>query len=629
MKTQDQLLKEFEAIASTVDYEKELFIFKKFVETIYPQIKNVNYKRRLEDIVQLGLIHITNFTEADKKGEYKGTRGKRGISSFTEETDKFLLEELKLIYSIPFNSYYSLGLHKTYKTYKPYEDWENTFVSGFSSIEEMRSHEKICIGKNKNFLKNHRASKENTVYLGLVAIDLDAKTEDELGIMKDKVNKIEELLNINSLRINTSKKGQQRLYLLDNLYTDLTLQEQFNNAFYEAGIDVDLKIKDASRLLRLPVGIHTKAFSSQEKHQELFKTEWENIDEVYIKSNPYSLIKKLKSLKVRDLDNIKSTIKTIKAKEIEEKEYDFNQLKETVISNKLSDKELIEIYNCIDINEIPDPIKLMLSYIPEGFRNLGLRAVHHYLTYEYPQERSDTQKKYILRKLAERLGGGELIYQANYVVDNKQYVKLSKENDLKQLYGVYTFQNKITKSDYVIINNMLIDSLKILKGGSFEAFLRILVNEAVNGIQEEYNKTQLLEVTNTSKRTLERYIKDFTKANLLIKKKAKNKKIGENTSYYVNPKCREIAVGYEKIRPVHIERDMKDLQTSELQLYYYLLFKIGKNEDFNKSQKKMAEDLNLDQSSITKLTNKLHDKNYLMKQTSGSGFYRVSNYIIK
>ena len=307
MKNFETLKKEFEELTTNIDIDRQTDILFKFFKTIYPDLKNINYKRKPEDIVQSGIVHISNFKKEERYDydiefrNYTGTRGKRGISHFNEKyLDNFLENELKLMYSIPYNSYYSLGLHKVYNLklqdeYRRYDDWDggiDNWDYSFSK-ENMKS-------KTKSHLKHFRATIKNTVFLGVLAIDIDVKDEKDLITEINKVNEIEGKLGIKSLRINTSKKGQQRIYLLDKLHIDKSLQYQFTKSFYEAGANIDTKIIDSSRLLRLPCSIHTKAFSGSEKYQEFFIVEWENQDEDFERYDPYFLIEKLNSLKVRD-----------------------------------------------------------------------------------------------------------------------------------------------------------------------------------------------------------------------------------------------------------------------------------------------------------------------------------------
>jgi predicted transcriptional regulator len=641
MKSFEILKKEFEEITSIIDIEKQKEILNKFFKIIYPDIKNINYKRKVEDIVQCGIIHITNFKKDMRKSYdrefrcYTGTRGKRGISNFNDYTNKFLAGELNLMYSIPYNSYYSLGLHRTYiKDINEGVCFYN-YDYEFDRIVEQELKKEAKRKNRKYNLRHFRATKKNTVFLGIVAIDIDAATKEKLEVQINKVNEIEKILGVSSLRINTSKKGQQRIYLLDKLYTDKSLQYQFTKAFYEAGANIDTKIIDSSRLLRLPCSIHTKAFCGSEKHQEFFIVEWENSDEDFERYNPYILIEKLNSLKIRDYidkdDRVNEKVKEIikEKKEKDKKKYDFNVLREEVRSNLLSEEKLQEIYNCIDITEVPEPIKLMLSHIPIGFRNIGMRAVNYFLEFDYPFQITENNKRYVLVELSRRLDDIDLLYQANYLIDNKQYVKLSKENDLIKLFGRYEHSIRVGKAENIMLSNMLITSFKYLKGKTFETFLNILIYEAEIGIKEEYTKNELVEITKMTDKSMERYLKNLVNAKLIIKKKAKNRKNGELTKFYINPRYRDINLGYEKIGLKHMEMIMEKLNSNELKLYCYFLLKVKGDEEFRRSQTNIAKDLDLDQTSISKLTNKLSKMGFLIKETEGNGFFKTSKYKIR
>ena len=646
MKNYEILKKEFEKLTTNIDIEKQTDILIKFFKTIYPDLKNINYKRKVEDIVQCGIVHISNFKKEERYnydiefGQYTGTRGKRGISHFNEKyLDNFLENEIKLMYSIPYNSYYSLGLHKVYNIklqneYTIYDDWHGGIHNwDYNFVKENTK------SKTTNYLKHFRATIKNTAFLGIVAIDIDSDTEEQLEIEINKVNKVEKKLGITSLRINTSKKGQQRIYLLDKLYTDKFLQYQFTKAFYETGANIDTKIIDSSRLLRLPCSIHTKAFSNSEKHQEFFLVEWENQDEDFERYNPYTLIEKLNSLKIRDFidKNEKKLLKddwgdwekdkqAIKKKE---KTYDFENLISKINGFRLEDNELQNIYNCIDIKEVPEPIKLMLSHIPEGFRNSGMRAVNYYLEFDYPFRLTESNKRFILVELARRLRDTELLYQANYLIDNKQYIKLSRENDLIKLFGRYEHSIRIGKTENIILSNMLVNSFKYLKGKSFEVFLKILIYEAEKGIQKEYSKNELIEIAKIGDKSMERYLKDLVDAKVFIKKKARNRKEGDLTKFYINPRYRDVSLGYKKMGLKHMEMLIDQLNSNELKLYSYFLLKVKDDEEFRKSQDLIAKDLDIDRTSVSKLTNNLNKKGFLLKETEGNGFYKTTIYKIR
>lgn len=604
-KTEDELKKEFKEVVKDINIDEDANTVMKFFKTLYPQLQDINSYKKKADIVKVGFLHIS-------RKNY--TRGKRGISNLSNATEKFIRKELKGIYKQPYNSYYSLCLHSAFK-----ED-----------------------EKDGEFKPTIRASKDNTKFVGILGLDVDAKTKTEFKKQLEKADKIEEELNIKSLKINTSNLGQQRIYLLNKLYEDKTLQSQFVQAVSLTSLEVDEKTKDCSRLFRLPCSLHTKAFSkkSRSKYNGIYFVDWINKNEKLDRYDPYKLIEKIKALSVseeQEVETTKDIEKTDKPveKPVIKKEKTTNEVKtlkelaDEVGENRLSDEELQDIYNCINIQEVPEPIKLMLSYAPVGLRNPVLRALHYYFKSDYPLPLTSNNIRYILlqQKKFWESEEREFMYQIDYIIKNNQSLKVCNDNELKVIYGSYKHIIIAEQSEYVMINNMLIDSFKYLKGNSFEFFLKMLMNEAENGIKENYTKEELVEITGVSESSFKRYTKDLITAKLIIKNKAKDKKKGSKTTYYINPRYRDYKNGYEKLKPFDIQGHMALLDLNELQLYYYFRLKT-QNGEFRKNQEDIAKDLGVSRRTIINLTEQLSQKRAIKKITEGGSFFKITTYRI-
>ena len=620
----EKLEEEIKTIKKDVNVKKEVNTLLKFFKMLYPDLDELNKDKKNHNRLQIALFYVS--PKLNKK--LKGTnRGQIGISNYDNKSNAFLEKELNTYFysSKAYNVYYSLGLslqNMKNKDYNPNAD----------EFEKLRDRD-----ITKKYKKCFRNNNENTLYLGALAIDIDASTVEELERNTIKCDEIEDKLNINSIKINSSLTGQQRIYLLDKLYTDKDLLERFMTAFYEAGINVDRKIKDISRVLRLPVGLNVKAFDPVKglKTKSIHKVEWINEDEEINRYSPDFLISSLKSLKVRDFEDIENKEKETKVTIHREKKqknnfhYDpvlaIDEMKEYIFIP--DEDEFKETYNCLSYKEIPESILKMLNSGDkiQGYRNYVLRVLNYYLDFMYPLPLSEKQKIFVLSSWGNQVKLESKDYQINYVRKNKQYLRPDNP-DIVKIFGK-TDVNIFFKCDYVYVSNFLIDKFKYLKGNSFNFFLKILIDEVDNGIKD-YKKDDLLSIGKVSTISLERYLKDLVNAELLIKRKAKLRKAGDKTEYYVNPKYRDFTLGYEKFRAIHVENDLEKLKQNELKVYYYLLLK-SHSDGFKKSKRNIAEDLGIDHSSITKITNKLEKLGYIKKINEGEGFYQFNKYLVR
>lgn len=627
----ERLDNQIKDIKKDIDVEQEVDTLFKFFKLLYPKLDELNKYKKINEILQIALFYVSPKLNKNLKGN---TRGQIGVSSYSDtQVESFLKSEInRYFYSVgAYNVYYSLGLSLQYmknKSYDPYATKEEKFIN--KNID-------------KQYIRVYRNNNNNTLYLGALAIDIDASTLEELAENIKKCNEVEEKLKINSIKINTSLLGQQRVYLLDKPYTNKDLLNQFMKAFYESGINVDKKVKDISRVLRLPIGLNVKCYDPSKNHiKDVFKVEWINKDEEINRYTPDFLIGSLKSLKTRDFIDIeelkenKISIKRPKKTQrnlyCHSKEDIIQFLKERLEESKLDEKYFKSIYNCLSYEELPESILKMFSfeyhtvgYASIGYRNSILRVLNYYLDFIYPLSLTEAQKRYILSSWGNSVKLENKQYQIDYVRENKQYLK-PNDPEIIEIFGEIDF-SIYKKGGCVYISNMLIDKFKYLKGNSFSLFLKILIHESDNGIRQ-YIKEDLIEITKISSRSIERYLNDLVKTELVIKRKSRNRKEGDKTEYYINPKYRDFTYGYERIRAIHIENDLEKLKQNELKVYYYLLLKSDDN-GFRKSKRNMAEDLNINHSSITKITNKLEELSYIRKVKEGEGFYQLNKYLIR
>ncbi|CAK7050875.1 helix-turn-helix domain-containing protein [Tissierella sp.] len=621
----ERLEKQIKYIRETVDFNEEVETLLKFFKLLYPSLDELNKYKKKEEILQIALFYISPKLNKELKGN---TRGQRGISSYNTYVPHFLKDELnKYFYSLgAYNVYYSLGLSL--------QNMKNNKYNPNASKEDK------LIDKNigREYIKVYRNNNENTLYLGALAIDIDASNIEDLQNNIKRCDEIEDKFNINSIKINSSLTGQQRVYLLDKLYTDKTLLEQFMKSFYEAGVNVDPVVKDISRILRLPVGLNVKAFDPSKglKVKDVFKVKWINEDEDINRYSPDFLISSLKSLKVRDFEDIEDNKKEIRTTINKEKKQKHkltynpviepNELKEHYIFLP-TEYQFKDLYNSLSYKEIPESILKMLfsDFKIQGYRNNVLRALNYYLDFMYPLPLSEKQKIFILSTFGNQVKLENKEYQVNYVRENKQYLK-PNDKELVEIFGKIDI-NIYKKGDYVYISNMLIDKFKFLKGNSFSLFLKMLIDEVDNGIRD-YTIDNFLDIYKVSEKSIKRYLEDLTKSELLVKRKARNKKEGDKTEYYINPKYKDFNLGYEKFRASTVENLHLQLKQNELKVYYYLLLK-SNDEGLRKSKRNIAKDLGINHSSITKITNKLEKLGYLKKINEGEGFYQSNRYLIR
>ena len=154
-------------------------------------------------------------------------------------------------------------------------------------------------------------------------------------------------------------------------------------------------------------------------------------------------------------------------------------------------------------------------------------------------------------------------------------------------------------------------------------YLVMKLATSIDGIKS-FQKSDIQNYAQVSERTVERNIEYLVTMNYVSKRRACRRK-GEGYTYYLNPYFNSVE-GFTLIENAVVKVMLSELTDGELKLYS-LLSKVANGSKCWTNQKNLAKEIGKKgQSSISKMTDSLHEKGFITKKTTEQNGIKHSVY---
>lgn len=474
-------------------------------------------------------------------------------------------------------------------------------------------------------MQKGKVNNQNAVFTCILPMDFDDITPDEFLKEKEKLQR----LGIETIDIFTGH-GFQSIILLEKGVYDTKILKKFTKLLIQKGFKVDSTISDAARVMRLPFTFNSKALDKKNKYYQEGSREVIPVCISNWTENRYDVVEVFNKLHTM-LDVVDNQIDILelqtverieqkpllnserKQEEIEKKELAY--YREQAKLNKLVEKGT-SLYPAVSFARLPLAIQKMLMGTKEGIRNATLMFLIPFFknTLGLSLERIIN----ILTVWGEMCN--PIIDEATIKSEVKRLYRYNSEAkygkytpEMVEVYGYLDFDN-FSKKGKVILPNMLFTEYANLPDNSIRIYLAMHIAKEKHGLSN-FNLSKLLQIIDVSTSTLQKNLKPLLQNQLVVKKR-RNRREGNSYEYYVNPYF-NTADGFTMI-PIDIaDWLLKKLSGSELKLYIYLVRATGNlGGECWESQKELAKHLGKkSQTSMSKLTQRLHDKGVIYKET--------------
>ncbi len=591
---------------------------------VVPKLNMEERRKQTEVVIEfLKKVHPSLAAEGFNEGATELRPIKRGSKVYVRSYNCFRFKEKDIKY-----------LNKFLDTL----NGENVCI--YWSIFEFDNKKECFDDKGKPMVKG-KANTQNALYTQVLAMDFDHINEEEF--LQEKQRLLD--LGIETFDVFTGH-GFQSLILLRFKNYDLEIQKKFTRLMLSKGFKVDLKIVDAARVLRVPNTFNCKGAL---KGEDIVQTYiYNDTDERYTKESIFEKINSLPTVVEINEDDFftqkgemenenndnKHEILAEKIIEKNEDEIEAEALKKAS-KIKISKEELnakigsiSEVYPTIKLDDIPIQIQKMLVYAPKGTRNSVLLFLIPF--FKNSLKYSKAKIKTIIKIWGNRCdyGDGEVniedeierIYNYNFGGKIGQYTE-----ELAKIYGYIDF-TKITNNKNCVISNKFFDMFDILTDGEVRIYITMALLRA-NGA-EKYTINDVCSVAKINPKTFQRNIKKLIdkEVELVIKTKTSRTK-GEAYIYYINP-YHTTNKNFTIFDKSSIKLMLLELTDGEIKVFSYLKRLLGDNSNVWASQRTIAKNLNKSLSGISYITDNLHEKTYIQKETKLDGKVLKCEYFI-
>lgn len=506
------------------------------------------------------------------------------------------------------------------------------YFSGFAFDYHATTFDKKGKERQKGRINN-----DNALYTTILPMDFDNITYDDFLIEKQKLME----LGIETVDIFTGH-GFQSFILLSQKVLDKDIYKKFTKLMSSKGFKVDEALVDAARVLRMPFTFNCKTFDSNSKHfnivdPEIIPTTVINytdaryrVVDVFNKINSLEdVIVPTNPLTTMDIDTINTAPLLVSdeksIKKIEKIKKDIEIL--SVKTVQLEDGK--RHYTMIHFDSLPDPIQKMLLGSQEGIRNDVMLFLIPFL--------KNTLGCSIDKIVEIMTIWGRLCKPSLSAATIKSEVERLYAYDLKGKHGRYT--DKLAKAygylqfdvynrdNKVLIPNAIFEDFDVINDGAIKIYLAIKLNDKKEG-NRNYTINELIEITGVARSTFLKNIKDLISMGYICKKRA-NRRIKDKYEYYINPYF-SLTKGFTMLETATLRLMLMSLTDGEMKLYAYLCYMIGAtNSNCWASQIYLAKAIGKKgQSSLSKMTDKLADKKFIVKTTTNKNGFLHTTYTL-
>ncbi|NBI07532.1 hypothetical protein [Senegalia massiliensis] len=503
------------------------------------------------------------------------------------------------------------------------------YYSGYSL-----NYEKVVLKENGKAYEKGKINKENSMITQILPMDFDDLSLEEFE------KEISRLTNLGIETINIfSGNGFQSIVLLNRPSNDKDLYRKFTHLLLDKGFNVDPKITDCSRILRMPYTFNCKEYDykkySIENPTGKATTIYQDTDKRY---NVKDIFEKIASLpnsntykdalgtnnshnKPIEMIN-KSNTPSTSSKPIKTKNNDFIEF-----------KNINEMYPIIDYYSLPNAIQNVLIETPKNYRNSVLLFIVPFFRNKIGLDLDSIVEIMKVWNLNCKPSQDE-----NFVISEVKrvfsygYKGVGKwSTELATKFGYIEFE-EYKLADHIIIPNVLFENYNNLHQTAIKIFFMMKLFEDREDIKE-WDIELIAKVSKVSEWTVRRYIKQLIDFKLVDKKRG-NKKLKLKNKYYISIFW-DKKLGFTTINPYTIQSmiysELDKLNDNEIKVYTYIYYKLrgNNNNKYFASQKVIGDMINMDRSTVSDITKRLHKKRRIIKKTYKNNNIPHTNYFLR
>ena len=460
----------------------------------------------------------------------------------------------------------------------------------------------------------------NTYETSVLPIDIDGISREEYEEYRAY------LLNLGIETIGEKTgNGYQMLILLDKPFKMKKLYQDFTSKLHKLIPAIDPSIDVPTQVFRLPYTRNCKEYSNQflyykpydPQAKEVVVLDW--TEERYSKKVIFDILDGEIAKKFGDDTSTRS--KKDDSEVVEGKTTNYTV--EVLSSRKMAittDKTYQDLYKHIDFGDLPLNVQNILKGTTEGFRNKCVLYLTPFfnkvlgLTQEQALETLET-----FNNLCTPVKPFSVVKSDYYRFsdDYGDYKKGKYDPKMMQEFGKEELDTLIRADfDKILFDNEVIKRFNEIHHSSIPLYLALKLLEIECDFEKKsFTKEEIASTARVSPKTVQRYIGELTKYSIVVNVKGNNKQ-GIKKGYKINEFGQYIN-GFTKLNKSLVKTMLLELTPAEMVVYTYMMFKVAATDSTFAfaSQDKIGEDVDLDKSMISRITDELKRKNYIRKKT--------------
>lgn len=577
-----------------------------FLKLIHPQLTNTEWAE--------GAVEIRPVKRDHDDKTYVGSYNTFGA---TEKDKKHLVDFLKKVNGRGFCLYFSVY----------------TFDSKMECLK----------ADGKKFTKG-KINNQNSLFTTTLMADFDDISQ------KDFLKEVERFKSVGlyPILVFTGHGFQTHILLNQKVYNKHILK-YYNELLLSKGFKVDTKIQDSARQARLVEWWNCKELDVKYDNYNPIDPELPatlQLDTDY-EAQRYSLVEVFQALRkletiipqeedefvtdeVLNGSEIKPLSESIEVKAIDKKSKKVDSIE--------IESDSSEYQQYFDFDNLPRPIQRIFLKTPQGVRNdallflipllkntvgLSLKEIQECMIIWGRNCEPSLSKEFVTREV-------KRLYAYRY---DGRWGKYTSE--LAKEFGAFDFNDlRIQDDDKIKVPNQVIKALsdKSFNEGVLRTYLLILLHLHEDDEVKNLTIGEVCEITGNSERTVKRHLSELVARKFLLRRtKGVYRKGKECFTHYPNPMLFFNTDGFKLINTSLIELMYDKLTDGEAMLYLYMktLTLSSGTKTVLTSQQKLGKSISRTQNGVSEMTEKLHEKKFLKKETKGEAFFIRTVYKLK
>lgn len=489
-------------------------------------------------------------------------------------------------------------------------------------------YEKEVQKKNGKPFEKGKINNQNALFTTVLVMDFDEITYETF--MHEKQQLLD--LGIETIDVFTGH-GFQSIILLNQRVYETTILKHFTELLLSKGFKIDPAVIDAARVMRMPYSFNAKALDSNNKYYDPDRPEIHPTTDINWTDKRYDVLDVFTRINTLP-DQSKSNSNPLAKNELENMKtaplVQTNSKDRAKEATDIQVKSLASVYDMIDYDTLPIPIKKMLTHTPISYRNkvmlflipffrntLGLNIEIVKDVFKIWANRCDPplETDFVVSEV-DRLWAYDI---------HGRWGKYDEE--METLFGPIQF-DQYKRDNKIVIPNSIFEEFNVISNTAIRIYFAMKLAEKRDEVKN-FSIEDILFYSGISKKTFHRNIDDLLKFGYVSKRKRKiNKKKGEKYIYYLNPYY-SVVEGFTLIETLLIKDMLRELTGNELKLYSYLVRMTGsynKERDVWASQSYLATKVGTKRNTISELTTALDKKRYITKTTTETNKQMHSTY---